>query len=101
MVSNLGTTGGSISINQGRLFVELTPRSERPAVEHVIQDLRRQANQFPGLRVFMQPIQNIISAPARPAPNTSTPCRGCGWTSSTNGHRGLRNGCRGCRSCRM
>ncbi|MBK1657405.1 efflux RND transporter permease subunit [Paracraurococcus ruber] len=59
VVSNLGAVGGSISINQGRLFVELKPRSERPAVEHVIQDLRRTANAFPGLRVFMQPIQNI------------------------------------------
>ncbi|MDO9709166.1 efflux RND transporter permease subunit [Paracraurococcus lichenis] len=59
VVSNLGAVGGSISINQGRLFVELKPRAERPAVEHVIQDLRRTANSFPGLRVFMQPIQNI------------------------------------------
>ena len=59
VVSNLGAVGGSISINQGRLFVELKPRKERPPVEHVIQELRRTANGFPGLRVFMQPIQNI------------------------------------------
>ncbi|MEN0074006.1 MAG: efflux RND transporter permease subunit [Paracraurococcus sp.] len=59
VVSNLGAVGGSISINQGRLFVELKPRRERPPVEHVIQELRRTANGFPGLRVFMQPIQNI------------------------------------------
>ncbi|NOG72698.1 efflux RND transporter permease subunit [Roseicella sp. DB1501] len=59
VVSNLGAVGGSISINQGRLFVELKPRQERPPVEHVIQELRRTANGFPGLRVFMQPIQNI------------------------------------------
>ncbi len=59
VVSNLGTVGGSVSINQGRMFVELKPREARPAVEHVIQDLRRQANQVPGLRVFFQPIQNI------------------------------------------
>ncbi|TCZ57834.1 efflux RND transporter permease subunit [Roseicella aquatilis] len=59
VVSNLGAVGGSISINQGRLFVELKPRKERPPVEHVIQELRQTANAFPGLRVFMQPIQNI------------------------------------------
>ncbi len=59
VVSNLGTVGGSISINQGRLFVELKPRSQRPSVVDVIQDLRRQASQIPGLRVFLQPIQNI------------------------------------------
>ena len=59
VVSNLGTVGGSISINQGRMFVELKPRSQRPPVVNVIQDLRRQASQIPGLRVFLQPIQNI------------------------------------------
>ncbi|MBV1799228.1 efflux RND transporter permease subunit [Siccirubricoccus sp. G192] len=59
VVSNLGTVGGSISINQGRMFVELKPRGERPPVEAVIQDLRGKANAFPGLRVFLQPIQNI------------------------------------------
>ena len=59
VISNLGTVGGSISINQGRMFIELKPRGERPKVEAVIQDLRRQANQVPGLRVFLQPIQNI------------------------------------------
>ena len=59
VVSNLGTVGGSISINQGRMFIELKPREERPPVEAVIQDLRRQASEVPGLRVFLQPIQNI------------------------------------------
>ena len=33
VVSNLGTVGGSISINQGRMFVELKPRAERPPVQ--------------------------------------------------------------------
>lgn len=59
VVSNLGTVGGSISINQGRMFIDLKPRSERPQVEQVIQELRKTAGQFPGLRVFIQPIQNI------------------------------------------
>ncbi|MCB4820861.1 efflux RND transporter permease subunit [Roseicella aerolata] len=59
VVSSLGTVGGSISINQGRMFLELKPRAERPPVEEVIQQLRRQAAQFPGLRVFLSPTQNI------------------------------------------
>ena len=59
VVSSLGTVGGSISINQGRMFLELKPRKERPPVQEVVQDLRRQAGQFPGLRVFLNPIQNI------------------------------------------
>jgi HAE1 family hydrophobic/amphiphilic exporter-1 len=59
VVSSLGTQGGSISINQGRMFVELKGRAERPAVEQVIQELRRSAAAMPGLRVFLTPIQNI------------------------------------------
>ena len=53
VVSSLGAVGGSISINQGRLFLELKPRDGRPPVTEVIQDLRRRAQQIPGLRVFL------------------------------------------------
>jgi hydrophobic/amphiphilic exporter-1 (mainly G- bacteria), HAE1 family len=59
VVSSLGAVGGSISINQGRMFIELKPRNQRPGVEQVIQELRRTAMQTPGFRVFMQPTQNI------------------------------------------
>ncbi|WP_207537445.1 efflux RND transporter permease subunit [Sabulicella rubraurantiaca] len=59
VVSSVGAVGGSASINQGRLFVELKDRALRPEVGTVIQDLRRQAAGIPGLRVFIQPIQNI------------------------------------------
>lgn len=59
VVSSLGTQGGSISINQGRMFLELKPRAERPPVQQVIQELRRAANATPGMRVFLTPIQNI------------------------------------------
>jgi HAE1 family hydrophobic/amphiphilic exporter-1 len=59
VVSTVGAVGGSASINQGRLFVELKPTSERPEINAVIQELRRQANAVPGMRAFVQPIQNI------------------------------------------
>ncbi|MBL6454969.1 efflux RND transporter permease subunit [Belnapia sp. T6] len=59
VVSNIGATGGSISINQGRLFVELKPADERPGIVPVIQQLRRETSQIPGLRVFISPIQNL------------------------------------------
>ncbi|HYZ30753.1 MAG TPA: efflux RND transporter permease subunit [Crenalkalicoccus sp.] len=59
VVSNLGATGGSISINQGRLFVQLKPREQRTGMVDVVQELRQDAAQLPGLRVFVQPIQNI------------------------------------------
>jgi HAE1 family hydrophobic/amphiphilic exporter-1 len=59
VVSNIGATGGSISINQGRMFVELKPANERPSITAVIQQLRRDVSQIAGLRVFIQPIQNL------------------------------------------
>ncbi|RYJ04413.1 MAG: efflux RND transporter permease subunit [Acetobacteraceae bacterium] len=59
VVSNIGATGGSISINQGRMFVELKPADERPGITAVIQQLRRDVSQIAGLRVFIQPIQNL------------------------------------------
>lgn len=59
VVATVGAVGGSASINQGRLFVELKPRNQRPDVTSVIQELRRQASGVPSMRVFLQPIQNI------------------------------------------
>lgn len=59
VVSNLGAVGGSASINQGRLFVQLKDRSQRPDIQAVMQQLRRDAGRVPGMRIFVQPIQNI------------------------------------------
>ncbi|MBC9209048.1 efflux RND transporter permease subunit [Roseomonas aerophila] len=57
--SSLGVGGGSASINQGRMFVQLKPRAERAAVMDVLQQLRRATAGQPGMRVFLNPIQNI------------------------------------------
>ncbi|MDB5382185.1 MAG: AcrB/AcrD/AcrF family protein [Rhodospirillales bacterium] len=59
VVSNIGAVGGSASINQGRLFVTLKPLSERPDITTTIQQLRRETSQVPGMRVFIQPVQNL------------------------------------------
>lgn len=59
VVATVGAVGGSASINQGRLFVELKPRNQRPEITTILQELRRQASGVPGMRVFLQPIQNI------------------------------------------
>ncbi|MCQ8811754.1 efflux RND transporter permease subunit, partial [Escherichia coli] len=45
--------------NQGRMFVQLKPREERPAVTEVLQQLRRQTAGIPGMRVYLNPIQNL------------------------------------------
>ena len=59
VVNNIGASGQSQVINQGRMFLELKPRDERPSVQAVIQDLRRRVSRLPGLAVFFNPIQNL------------------------------------------
>ncbi len=50
---------GGNSINSGRMFIVLKPRSERPGAGEVIQQLRRELAGIPGMAVFMQPVQNL------------------------------------------
>ncbi|AWK87202.1 efflux RND transporter permease subunit [Azospirillum thermophilum] len=57
VTSSVGV-GGSTG-NQGRMFLTLKPRNERPPVTEVIQQLRRQVNGIPGMAVYMQPSQNL------------------------------------------
>jgi len=59
VVNNVGASGQSQVINQGRMFIELKPRDQRPSVQEVIQDLRRRTSRVPGLAVFFNPIQNL------------------------------------------
>ena len=54
-----GSDGGSSAMNNGRLFVELKPKAERPTAEKVLADLRRQLGVIPGINTFMVPVQNL------------------------------------------
>ncbi|MDO8293789.1 MAG: efflux RND transporter permease subunit [Gallionella sp.] len=45
--------------NSGRLFMNLKPRSERPPIEEVVEELRREVRAVPGVNVFINPIQNL------------------------------------------
>ncbi|CAG0123954.1 Multidrug resistance protein MdtC [Rhodocyclaceae bacterium] len=47
------------SSNSGRLFMTLKPRNERPPIDKVIEELRREVSVIPGVNVFMNPIQNL------------------------------------------
>jgi HAE1 family hydrophobic/amphiphilic exporter-1 len=53
-----GGPGGS-SMNNGRLFVELKPKDQRPSLEKVLADLRRQLADVPGINTYMVPVQNL------------------------------------------
>jgi HAE1 family hydrophobic/amphiphilic exporter-1 len=51
----MSTVGGAVrSLNQGNLNVRLKPRSERPQVDQVIQELRPKLATVPGISVFMR-----------------------------------------------
>ena len=48
--------GGSSSgtLNQGRIFMTLKPRGERPKIDQIMTDLRRKLATIPGLRAYPQ-----------------------------------------------
>ncbi|HEX7559695.1 MAG TPA: efflux RND transporter permease subunit, partial [Usitatibacter sp.] len=45
--------------NNGRLFLNLKPRGERQAMEKVLESLRRDVRQVPGVNVYFNPIQKL------------------------------------------
>ena len=49
-------TGGG---NTGRMFLVLKPRSERPPMPIVVDELRKATRQVAGVQVFMAPVQNL------------------------------------------
>jgi hydrophobe/amphiphile efflux-1 (HAE1) family protein len=59
-MSSIGA-GGSLTAtsNQGRFFMKLKPRAERPHASDVVQELRRQLAAIPGFRVYPQVLPPI------------------------------------------
>ncbi|RCS25754.1 AcrB/AcrD/AcrF family protein [Phyllobacterium salinisoli] len=57
--SSVGGGGNSSGLNQGRLFVQLKPKDQRPDLDKVLSDLRRQLANVPGINTYMQPVQNL------------------------------------------
>ena len=54
-MSAIGAGGPSSTLNQGRMFMSLKPRSERKlSADEIIQELRQKLAQIPGINVFMQ-----------------------------------------------
>ncbi|SCY71465.1 hydrophobic/amphiphilic exporter-1, HAE1 family [Nitrosospira sp. Nl5] len=45
--------------HSARLFMTLKPRDERPPIDTVVEDLRRDVRAIPGINVFINPIQNL------------------------------------------
>ncbi|AZO76592.1 MULTISPECIES: efflux RND transporter permease subunit [unclassified Bosea (in: a-proteobacteria)] len=59
VASTIGSGGQSSSLNAGRLFVELKPKAQRPPLQQMLADLRRQLAAIPGIATYMSPVQNL------------------------------------------
>ncbi|MFZ0487111.1 MAG: efflux RND transporter permease subunit, partial [Arenicellales bacterium] len=55
----IGTSGSSQSLNLGRIFVTLKPRSERVGADEIIRELRPQLSGITGLKVYLQNLPTI------------------------------------------
>jgi HAE1 family hydrophobic/amphiphilic exporter-1 len=60
MISVIGATSFSPALNNGRFFIQLKPFDQRKrSATQIINELRPKLATVPGMRVFMQPLQNI------------------------------------------
>jgi HAE1 family hydrophobic/amphiphilic exporter-1 len=57
--SSMGAGGPNVAGNTGRIFIRLIPRSQRPPAEEIIQQLRPQFAQIPGVKVYPQILPTI------------------------------------------
>jgi hydrophobic/amphiphilic exporter-1 (mainly G- bacteria), HAE1 family len=59
-MSSIGVSGSSVTMNTGRMFIRLKPRSERNlSADQIIQELRPKLATVPGIRVYMQNLPPI------------------------------------------
>ncbi len=60
MVSFVGGGGNNGNLpNNGRMFLNLKPKSEREPMQKVLEGLRAKFKTLPGLNVYMRPVQNL------------------------------------------
>ena len=59
VMSFAGAGGPSAALNQGRLFVTLKPRTERPGADRIVQELRPELIRVPGISAFVQNVPAI------------------------------------------
>ena len=58
LVSLLGG-GANSGTNSGRMFVNLKPRNDRVGMKKVLESLRADLKNIPGLAIYLRPIQNL------------------------------------------
>src|SRR5215468_10062588 len=58
-MSTVGGGGVNAALNSGRIFALLKPRSQRPHVDQIIEELRPKLMQIPGINVYLQNLPPI------------------------------------------
>ncbi|HEV2105788.1 MAG TPA: efflux RND transporter permease subunit [Candidatus Eisenbacteria bacterium] len=53
-MSSVGSGGPGGTLNQGRIFMHLKPRTQRPSAEAIIRELQPKLASVPGIRIFLQ-----------------------------------------------
>ena len=59
VMSFVGGGGSASSLNNGRMFITLKDRSERPPADQVVRELRPTLAQVPGIKAFVQNVPVI------------------------------------------
>jgi HAE1 family hydrophobic/amphiphilic exporter-1 len=59
VMSFIGASGSSATLNLGRMFILLKPRDQRPDADRIIQELRPKLTSLPGMKVFLQNVPAI------------------------------------------
>ncbi|MGH8852057.1 MAG: efflux RND transporter permease subunit, partial [Casimicrobiaceae bacterium] len=59
VMSFVGGGGGASSLNNGRMFITLKPRNQRPIADVVVQELRPAIAKVPGIKAFVQNVPAI------------------------------------------
>jgi hydrophobic/amphiphilic exporter-1 (mainly G- bacteria), HAE1 family len=59
VMSFIGVSGSSQTLNLGRMFIALKPHGERLPADDIIRELRPRLNGIPGLKIYLQNIPTI------------------------------------------
>jgi multidrug efflux pump len=57
--SFIGVDGVNATLNSGRMLINLKPRDQRDGAEAVIRRLQPELAKVPGIRLYMQPVQDL------------------------------------------
>ena len=55
----IGAGGATSTENQGRVFIALKPRNQRPEIGQVMAQIDQETRGITGVRLFMQPVQDV------------------------------------------